>query len=71
MIGAINENGIVHLVIDPLVSTHRGVSENSNEEIEQVAEAIAHIAHETGCSIDLVHHSIKSHGGNRSPMPVI
>jgi hypothetical protein len=64
VIGAIKENRIVHLVIDPLVSTHRGVSENSNEEIEQVAEAIAYIAHETGCSIDLVHHSVKSLAGN-------
>jgi hypothetical protein len=64
VIGAIKENRIVHLVIDPLVSTHRGVSENSNEEIEQVAEAIAYIAHETGCSIDLVHHSVKSQAGN-------
>jgi AAA domain len=64
VIAAIKENGICHIVIDPLVSTHRGVSENSNEEIEQVAEAIRHIAHETGCSIDLVHHSIKSHAGN-------
>ncbi len=64
VIVSIKEQGIIHLVIDPLVSTHRGVSENSNEEIEQVAEAIRHIAHETGCSIDLVHHSIKSHAGN-------
>jgi hypothetical protein len=64
VIAAIKDAGIVHIVIDPLVSTHRGVSENSNEEIEQVAETISHIAHETGCSIDLVHHSIKSHSGN-------
>jgi AAA domain len=64
VIASISENGIIHMVIDPLVSTHRGVSENSNEEIEQVAETIRYIAHETGCSIDLVHHSIKSHAGN-------
>lgn len=64
VIAAINENGIIHIVIDPFVSIHRGVSENSNEEIEQVADALRHIAHETGCSIDLVHHSLKSHSGN-------
>jgi len=64
VIAAIKENGIVHIVIDPFVSTHRGVSENSNEEIEQVAEALRHIAHETGCSIDLVHHTLKSHSRN-------
>jgi hypothetical protein len=62
MVASIKENGIVHMVVDPFVSTHRGVSENANEEMEQVAEAIRHIAHETGCSIDLIHHSVKSHG---------
>ena len=60
----IKEMGIVHMVIDPFVSTHTGVSENSNEEIEQVAEALRQIAYETGCSIDLVHHSLKTHSKN-------
>jgi hypothetical protein len=64
MIASIKESGIVHMVVDPFVSTHRGVSENANEEIEQVAEAIRHIAYETRCSIDLIHHSVKSHAGN-------
>jgi AAA domain len=64
VIGWIKKNGIVHMVIDPLVSTHRGVNENSNEEMEQVAEAIRHIAHKAGCSVDLVHHSLKSHSHN-------
>ena len=64
VIAAIKEQGIVHMVIDPFVSTHLGVSENSNEEVEQVIETINHIAHETGCSIDLVHHSLKSHSHN-------
>jgi hypothetical protein len=64
VIAAIKEQGIVHMVIDPLVSTHLGVSENSNEEIEQVMGTIQHIAHETGGSIDLVHHSLKSHSQN-------
>ena len=64
VIEEIKENGIVHMVIDPFVSTHRGVSENSNEEIEQVADSIRHIAHETGCSVDLIHHSLKSQSHN-------
>jgi hypothetical protein len=64
VIASITEYRIIHMVIDPLVSTHRGVSENSNEEIEQVAEAIRYIAHTTGCSIDLVHHSLKTQSGN-------
>jgi hypothetical protein len=62
VIESIKRERIIHLVIDPFVSTHRGVTENSNEEIEQVAEAIRLIAHRTGCSIDLVHHSLKPQG---------
>lgn len=65
VIGSIQEHKIIHIVFDPLVSTHRGVSENSNEEIEQVAEAIGYIAHATRSSIDLVHHSLK--GQSRDP----
>jgi hypothetical protein len=61
VIATIEEMGIVHMVIDPFVSIHLGVSENSNEEIEQVIGAIQDIAHGTGCSIDLVHHALKSH----------
>jgi hypothetical protein len=64
VIRSIKKMGIVHMVIDPFVSTHTGVSENSNEEIEQVAEALRQIAYETGCSIDLVHHSLKTHSKN-------
>jgi hypothetical protein len=66
VIASVQEMGIIHIAIDPLVSTHRGVSENSNEEIEQVAEAIRHIAHETGCSIDLIHHSLKPPSRNNN-----
>lgn len=74
VIAWIQEKKMIHIVIDPFVSTHRGVSENSNEEIEQVMDAIRHIAHETGCSIDLVHHALKTHTSNASwfrpePMP--
>jgi len=64
VIAEIKANEISHIVVDPLVSTHRGVSENSNEEIEQVLDAFRQIAHETGCSIDLVHHSPKPQRGN-------
>jgi hypothetical protein len=59
VIASIKQEGIIHIVVDPLVSTHRGVSENSNEEIEQVVDSFRAIAHETGCSIDLIHHSLK------------
>jgi hypothetical protein len=45
VIASIREHKIVHIVCDPLISTHRGVSENSNEEIEQVAGMISRIAY--------------------------
>jgi hypothetical protein len=64
VIASIQAQGIIHVAIDPFVSTHRGVAENSNEEMEQVTEAIRHIAYETGCSIDLIHHSLKTQTGN-------
>ena len=59
MIASIRREGINHIVVDPFVSTHRGVSENSNEEMEQVINCFRIIAHETGCSIDLIHHASK------------
>ena len=59
VISSIRKERIIHIVVDPFVSTHRGVSENSNEEIEQVVDSFRAIAHETGCSVDLIHHSLK------------
>ena len=59
VIKSIKKKGIQHIAVDPFVSTHRGVSENSNEEIEQVVDCFRAVAHETGCSIDLIHHSLK------------
>jgi hypothetical protein len=64
VIELIKKKGIKHIAIDPFVSTHRGVSENSNEEIEQVVECFRAIAYETGCSIDLIHHSLKPQGSS-------
>jgi hypothetical protein len=49
------------LVVDPFVSCHQ-VPENDNGAIDRVAKLWAKIAHETGCAIDLVHHSRKTGG---------
>lgn len=49
------------LIIDPFISSHR-VSENDNMAIDVVAKQWAAIAHETGCAIDLVHHTRKGNG---------
>ncbi|QCO05457.1 AAA family ATPase [Azospirillum argentinense] len=64
MIATIRALGIVFLAADPFVSTHNGVAENSNEEIERVINCFRVIAQQTGCAIDLVHHAVKNHSGN-------
>lgn len=64
MIATIKALDIVFLAADPFVSTHNGVAENSNEEIERVINCFRVIAQQTGCAIDLVHHAVKNHSGN-------
>lgn len=60
----IRAHGVVFMAMDPFVSVHSGVSENSNDEVETVISYIRNIASQTGCAIDLVHHSVKNHSGN-------
>jgi hypothetical protein len=64
VVASIRNEGIFHTVVHPFVSTHRGVSENSNEEIEQVVDCFRAIAYESGCSIDIIHHSLKPQGSS-------
>jgi hypothetical protein len=64
IIDTITEEKIVFMAVDPLVSTHEGVNENSNTEVEKVVDAFRVIARKTGCSIDLVHHTVKDHSGD-------
>ncbi|WP_158497245.1 AAA family ATPase [Methylocystis sp. ATCC 49242] len=59
---AISDCRIDVLRIDPFVSCHR-VVENDNGAIDAVVKAWAKIADETGCAIELVHHSRKTGGG--------
>jgi hypothetical protein len=49
------------LVIDPFVKSH-AVNENDNNMMDQVVTTWANIAHVTGCSIHLVHHTRKANG---------
>lgn len=62
---AIKDNWIDVLRVDPFVSCHR-VTENDNNAIDAVVKTWAKIADETGCAIDLVHHSRKTGGGDVS-----
>jgi hypothetical protein len=49
------------MIVDPFVASHQ-VTENDNGAINAVARQWAEIADETGCAIDLVHHSRKTNG---------
>lgn len=60
----IRSNRIVFWACDPFVSTHDGVAENANEEVEKVVGVFREIAQATQCTIDLVHHTVKNHSGN-------
>jgi hypothetical protein len=62
----IRENGIDVVQIDPFVSCH-AVNENDNGAIDRVAKLWGKIADETGCAIELVHHTRKT-GGNETVM---
>lgn len=55
---------VVFLSVDPLVSTHSGISENDNAEIERVLDVFRRIAAQANCALDLPHHSVKTHSGD-------
>lgn len=59
----IRRNGIVSFTVDPFVSTHK-VGESANEEIDEVGRLYAKIAYETGCAVNLVHHTRKPPSGS-------
>ena len=54
---------IVHLVLDPLVSLHRGLEENDASDMDVLADFLKGLAQQTGTSIDLIHHSVKNRTG--------
>jgi len=59
---AIRENAIDVLVIDPFVAVH-AVPENDNNAINAVCHELRMLAEETGCAIELVHHTRKGASG--------
>ena len=61
LVSEIKSKNIDVLIVDPFVSFH-SVSENDNNAINDVAKAFVRIADETGCAIELVHHSRKTNG---------
>lgn len=61
VIATIRANQIGLLIVDPFVASHR-ITENDNGAIELVASTWAEIANETGCAVELIHHSRKTGG---------
>jgi hypothetical protein len=59
----LREASVDLLVIDPFVQIHR-VSENQNEEIEQVMIALRDISVQANCALHLVHHTRKPATGS-------
>ncbi len=57
--GTIRRHGIEVMTIDPLMSFH-SVPENDNGAMDAVIKELGKIASETGCAIDVVHHTTKS-----------
>jgi hypothetical protein len=55
----IRKNKIVHLSFDPLINTSRGLTENSNDDMEELASTYLTVAAKTGSSVDIVHHTPK------------
>ena len=54
--------GIVHVVLDPLVALHRGLEENAASDMEALGDALRQFANRTGVSVDLIHHTAKARG---------
>jgi hypothetical protein len=69
VVAAIIENIRRHqiglVIVDPFVACH-AVSENDNAKLEKVTRVWAHIANETGCAVELVHHFRKSSGNGEA-----
>lgn len=62
LISTIRKENIRLLVVDPFVRSHR-VNENSNVEIDFVAEQFMSVAQQGDCAINLVHHTRKMPAG--------
>jgi AAA domain len=65
VIATIRQRNIGVMTVDPFIACH-SVTENDNTSMQAVVTAWAEIADVTGCSIDLVHHSRKTGGGDVS-----
>ncbi len=61
----VRHKGIVHVVFDPMVTLHRGLDENASGDMERLGVFLRDFARETGVSVDLIHHPVKSVGQDR------
>lgn len=59
LLGMIRKLKIDATIVDPMISTHEGLSENSNEDIEKLMAVYRDIAYQTQTAIIVVHHMRK------------
>jgi hypothetical protein len=65
LIEFVRRNEIIHVVLDPMVSLHRGLDENSATDMERLGVFIRDFAREAGVSVDLIHHPVKNRSQDR------
>ena len=65
IIEIIKKHNIKLLIVDPFISTH-DADENDNSAINRVVDAFKRIAAETGCAIELIHHTKKNGGDSEA-----
>lgn len=53
------------VIIDPMISTHEGLEENSNADMEKLATIYRDIAHQTNAAVLIVQHTRKSTTGGK------
>src|SRR5256885_13154869 len=64
LIEFLRAKGAVHLIMDPLIDLSLGISENSNDEMQEVTATLRDIARRARASIDVVHHTPKQAAAN-------
>ena len=60
LIRHVEDNDIVAVIVDPLISTARGSEENSNDRMEELVSIYKRIAGRTGAAVSITHHTRKT-----------
>ena len=66
LVSTAKDLGAVMLVVDPLISTARGASENDNADTEFLVSIWRHVAKQTNAAVSLTHHTRKGSGDSEA-----